>query len=175
MRWFWIDRFTEFVSGQRAVAIKNVTLSEPHLHGYFSGYPVMPNPLILEGLAQTGGTLLGEVSQFKSRLVLAKVSKVHYHFLVRPGDTLHYVANLESVGPEGARIQAHSRVNDRVQCEAEFYLAILPSQHDAEQLFDPSTFARLLRVLGLYDVGVDADGRPLQMPSDLLDAEATAS
>ena len=32
MRWIWIDRFAEFESGKRAVAIKNVTLAEEHLH-----------------------------------------------------------------------------------------------------------------------------------------------
>ena len=55
MRWFWIDRFTEFESGQRAVAIKNVALSEEQLDDHLPGFPVMPNSLIIEGMAQTGG------------------------------------------------------------------------------------------------------------------------
>ena len=55
MRWFWIDRFEEFVSGQSAVAIKNFSLGEETFHGYFPGHPVMPGSLILEGIAQTGG------------------------------------------------------------------------------------------------------------------------
>ena len=57
MRWIWIDRFVEFESGRRAVAIKNVSLAEEHLHDHFPGYPIMPNSLITEGLAQTGGLL----------------------------------------------------------------------------------------------------------------------
>ena len=28
MRWFWIDRYTEFVRGRRARAVKAVTLAE---------------------------------------------------------------------------------------------------------------------------------------------------
>ena len=32
MRWIWIDRFVDFEPGARAVAIKNVTLAEEHLH-----------------------------------------------------------------------------------------------------------------------------------------------
>src|SRR6478736_3791769 len=32
MRWFWIDRFTEFHSGRTATATKSVALSEDHLH-----------------------------------------------------------------------------------------------------------------------------------------------
>ncbi len=42
MRWFWIDRFVEFVPGSRAKAVKNVTLAEEHLHDHFPGFPVMP-------------------------------------------------------------------------------------------------------------------------------------
>ncbi|KPK39190.1 MAG: hydroxymyristoyl-ACP dehydratase, partial [Phycisphaerae bacterium SG8_4] len=32
MRWIWIDKFVEFHSGDSAVALKNVTLAEEHLH-----------------------------------------------------------------------------------------------------------------------------------------------
>ena len=46
MRWIWIDRFEEFESGKRAVAIKNVSLAEEHLHDHFPGRPVMPNSLL---------------------------------------------------------------------------------------------------------------------------------
>ena len=55
MRWFWIDRYTEFVSGERATAVKNVSLSEEHLHDHFPGHGVMPNSLVLEGMAGAGG------------------------------------------------------------------------------------------------------------------------
>ena len=59
MRWFWIDRFIEFEAA-RAKAIKNISLGEEHLHDHFPGYPVMPNTLIVEGMAQTGGLLVCE-------------------------------------------------------------------------------------------------------------------
>ena len=62
MRWIWIDRFVEFVDGSHAKAIKNVSLSEDHLHDHFPGFPVMPQSLMLEGMAQTGGILLGKVN-----------------------------------------------------------------------------------------------------------------
>jgi 3-hydroxyacyl-[acyl-carrier-protein] dehydratase len=57
MRWFWIDRFTEFVRHTRATAIKAVTLAEGHLHDHFPGAPIVPATLILEGMAQTAGAL----------------------------------------------------------------------------------------------------------------------
>ena len=52
MRWFWLDRFTEFVSGSHATAVKGVSLSEDHLHDHWPYYPVMPNSLVAEGMAQ---------------------------------------------------------------------------------------------------------------------------
>ena len=51
MRWIWIDKFIEFDSGHRAVAVKNVTLAEEHLHDHFPGFPVMPETLMIESMA----------------------------------------------------------------------------------------------------------------------------
>ena len=59
MRWTWIDRFAAFESGKSAIAVKNLSLAEDHFADHFPGFPVMPAPLILEGLAQTGGILVG--------------------------------------------------------------------------------------------------------------------
>ena len=73
MRWIWIDRFVEFQSGKSARAVKNLSLAEDHFADHFPGYPVMPAALILEGLAQTGGILVGEVNDFQEKVVLAKV------------------------------------------------------------------------------------------------------
>ena len=75
MRWYWIDRFTEFESGRRAKAVKNITLAEDHLHDHFPGYPIMPNSLVIEGMAQTGGLLVCESTGFREKVVLAKLSK----------------------------------------------------------------------------------------------------
>ena len=171
MRWFWIDRFEEFVGGDQAVAIKNVSLAEEHIHSYFVGHPVFPASLIIEGIAQTGGMLLGQMSNYESRLVLAKVSKSHFYFAPRPGDTLRYTAKIDNVGAEGALISGTSHVGDRLQGTVEFYLAILPERHEAEQLFDPAGFAKLLRVLQVYDVGRSDTGEPLEMPARFVEAE----
>src|SRR3954468_25013165 len=84
MRWIWIDKFIEFESGKQAKAIKNLTLAEEHLHDHFPGFPVMPNSLIVEGLAQTGGLLVGEYNQFKEKVILAKVPTAKFHFPAIP-------------------------------------------------------------------------------------------
>ena len=78
MRWIWIDKFLEFRSGQFARAIKNLTLAEEHLHDHFPGYPVMPASLIIEGLAQTGGILVGEAGGFAEKVILAKIPRAEF-------------------------------------------------------------------------------------------------
>ena len=60
MRWIWIDKFLEFKSGESAVALKNVSLAEEHLHDHFPGFPTMPECLMIEAMAQAAGLLRGE-------------------------------------------------------------------------------------------------------------------
>jgi 3-hydroxyacyl-[acyl-carrier-protein] dehydratase len=102
MRWIWIDKFVEFDSGVRAVAVKNVTLAEEHLHDHFPGFAVMPECLMIEGMAQTAGILVGEAKQFQEKVILAKVKKAVFFHYVRPGDTLKLEAHVESIADEAA-------------------------------------------------------------------------
>jgi len=102
VRWIWIDRFEEFESKQRAVAVKNVTLAEDHLHDHFPGFPVMPASLLIEGMAQTAGILVGEAREFAEKVILAKVKRAAFHRLVRPGDQVRHEATIEQLTESAA-------------------------------------------------------------------------
>ncbi|MFH1417383.1 MAG: 3-hydroxyacyl-ACP dehydratase FabZ family protein [Planctomycetota bacterium] len=102
MRWIWIDKFTEFESGVRASAIKNVSLAEEHLHDHFPGYPIMPASLIIEGMAQTAGILVGEARDFQEKVILAKVKRARFFGEVRPGQQIRHEAVIDQVTPEAA-------------------------------------------------------------------------
>jgi len=102
MRWIWIDKFLEFKSGERAVSLKNVTLAEEHLHDHFPGFPIMPECLMIEAMAQTAGILVGEARHFEEKVILAKIKKAVFYHYVRPGDTLTLHAQIESISPEAA-------------------------------------------------------------------------
>ncbi|MBK9119174.1 MAG: beta-hydroxyacyl-ACP dehydratase [Phycisphaerales bacterium] len=114
MRWVWLDRFEEFVPGVRAVGVKNVTLAEDHLHDHFPGFPVMPASLMIEGMAQTAGILVGHARGFREKVILAKLKEAVFHELVRPGDQLRYVAELEQVSETGAASRGEVWVGDRL-------------------------------------------------------------
>lgn len=110
MRWIWIDKFVAFESKTSATAIKNVSLAEEHLHDLYPAYPIMPHSLIVEGMAQTAGILVGEARNFSEKVILAKIGRATFHRLVRPGDTLAYNARIDQLSPDGASISGTVRL-----------------------------------------------------------------
>jgi 3-hydroxyacyl-[acyl-carrier-protein] dehydratase len=169
MRWYWIDRFLEFESGRYAKAIKNISLAEDHLHDHFPHYPLIPNSLVLEGLAQTGGLLVCEHNHFTEKVVLAKVPKAAFYCEARPGDTLTYTTTIEYVRQEGAMVTATSYKGDVLHAEAEIVFAHLNDSR-LGSLFDAETFLRMMSLLGAFEVGHAADGSRLVPPPRLLHA-----
>lgn len=171
MRWYWIDRFTEFESGRLARAVKNISLSEDHLHDHLPGYPVMPNALILEGFAQCGGILVGEHLKYQGNMILAKIPKALFHFPAVPGDTLTYTTLLEYINDDGAMVSATSHLGDRLQAEAEVVFANVAGGPKARRLFQPEDLVSMMQLLGAFDVGRSKDGGPLA-PLNAAAAEA---
>jgi 3-hydroxyacyl-[acyl-carrier-protein] dehydratase len=166
MRWFWLDRFTEFVAGTRATAVKAVTLSEDYLHDHWESYPLMPNTLIAEGMAQAGGMLVSEVYRFGELVVLAKFSRCVFEGEVRPGDTLTYRANIVQAKELGASVTVTADVGDRRHADAEIFFARLatdaPERPAGMKLFNPIDLLHWLRMVGVFTVGVRADGTRLR-------------
>ncbi|MEM8873308.1 MAG: beta-hydroxyacyl-ACP dehydratase [Planctomycetota bacterium] len=104
MRWLWIDKFTSLEPRTSAVAVKNVTAAEEHLHDLYPGFPVCPHSLIVEGMAQTAGILVGHANDFALKVILAKVGKAEFHRLTVPGDTLTFSAKIDTLNDTGAGI-----------------------------------------------------------------------
>ena len=104
MRWIWIDKFTEFTSRTSATAVKNVSLAEEHLHDLYPAFPIVPHSLIVEGMAQTAGILVGEARNFEEKVILAKIGRATFHRLVRPGDTIVFSATIDQLNEQGASI-----------------------------------------------------------------------
>ena len=107
MRWMWIDSITAFEAKRRLVAVKNISRAEDHLHDHFAAdeygpaAPVMPTSLIIEGMAQTAGILVGSVTGFREKVVLAKVVRAQLNADAVPGETLRYEATLEAIDERG--------------------------------------------------------------------------
>lgn len=108
MRWIWIDRIIELERDQRCVAIKNISLAEEVLHDHFPATdgrpatPVMPNTLIVEGMAQTAGILVGYTNDFTEKVILAKIAKAKFTAVATPGHTIRFTASIERIDATGA-------------------------------------------------------------------------
>jgi 3-hydroxyacyl-[acyl-carrier-protein] dehydratase len=139
MRWIWIDRFLDLQHGKSARAVKFLSLAEDHFADHFPGYPVMPAALILEGLAQTGGILVGEANDFKEKVVLAKVPHAKFHREMLAGEMLVYEAEILHLRPEGASVAARVLVDGQVTAEAEIFFAHL-DQNRSKQIFGEHNF-----------------------------------
>ena len=122
MRWTWIDRFTAFESRRSATAVKCLSLAEDHFADHFPGFPVMPAPLILEGLAQTGGILVGEANQYRENVVLAKMS-AEFHREAMAGEQLTYTARIVDIGATGARVSGTVHSGADLVAEADIMFA----------------------------------------------------
>ena len=108
MRWMWIDTIVAYEPDRRLVAIKNVSLAEDHLHQHFAegpdgpAQPVMPGSLMMEGMAQTAGILVGSVRRFAEKVILAKIQKAQIDADVTPGQCIRYDATIERIDGMGA-------------------------------------------------------------------------
>lgn len=121
-----IDRITELVPQKRAVGYKNVTLNEWFFAGHFPNNPVMPGVLIIEAMAQLGGTTVIEPSSASTSVpYLAGVDKVKFRRPVVPGDKLEMEVNVMWIRMNYGRLNAEARVDDQLVCTAELAFSIV--------------------------------------------------
>ena len=111
MRWIWIDRFVAFEPGRRAAAIKNVSLAEEHLHDHWEAFPIMTASLMIEGMAQTAGILVGQARDFKEKVILAKIARAQFDRDVVPGDQITYQADIANISESAAATTGTVLVN----------------------------------------------------------------
>lgn len=107
-----VDRVTECVPGESIVAIKNVSVNEPHFTGHFPQQAIMPGVLIIEALAQVTGLLgfrtMSEEPSDDVLYMLVGVDGVRFKRQVVPGDQLVLKA----------KIERRSKVIWKFSCEA---------------------------------------------------------
>ena len=116
-----VDRVIDYVAGESAVSLKNVTMNEPHFNGHFPGMPVMPGVLIVEAMAQTSALLvvqtLGEEAQGKI-VYFMSIDSAKFRRPVVPGDSLYiHVEKIQNRGKVW-KFQCTAKVGDKVCAEA---------------------------------------------------------
>ena len=96
-----VDEVLELLPGRRVVARKTVT--EDDCAGHFAGNPIMPGVKMVEALAQCGAVaVLAEPENSGKLALFAGIDGVRFKRLVRPGDVLDLLCEVEAVrGPVG--------------------------------------------------------------------------
>lgn len=123
-----VDRILEYVPGESAVGLKNVTMNEPHFQGHFPSFPVMPGVLIVEAMAQTSAIMvvqtLGEEAMNKL-VYFMSIDSAKFRKPVTPGDSLRIhiqkIQNRKSVW----KFRGEALVDGALCAEAEFSAMIV--------------------------------------------------
>ncbi len=119
-----VDKVIDFVSGESATGIKNVTMNEEFFQGHFPGDPVMPGVLQIEALAQTACVLviksLGEKAPKNAGILFTTINNVKFRKPVVPGDQLHLQVKIVKSKLSIYVIEAIGVVDGQKVIEAEF-------------------------------------------------------
>lgn len=123
-----IDRVIEMEPRQRIVAIKNVTINEPHFQGHFPDYPIMPGVLMVEAIAQTGGALLlTEIEDRDEKLmVFTGIEQARFRRPVTPGDQLRIEVTVINWRARAVKMAGVITVEGKVVCDATVTCQVVP-------------------------------------------------
>ena len=126
-----VDRILEYVPGESAVGLKNVTFNEPHFQGHFPSFPVMPGVLIVEAMAQTAAIMVVQTmgKEAEGKLVyFMGIDNCKFRKPVTPGDSLHI--HIKTVQNRKAVWKFHGEalVDGALCAEADFSAMIVDPQ-----------------------------------------------
>ncbi len=121
MRFFMLDKITEWEIGSKAKGIKNISLSEDFFDDHFPRHPIMPGVLIIEALAQLSGLLLEATMERdykkKVKALLTLLEKVKFRNISKPGDTLILNSEIISVHEDSGKVKTIAKVDGKVIAE----------------------------------------------------------
>jgi len=121
----FVDRVTELVPGEYAVAEKDILPTDDVFRGHFPGRPVFPGVLQLEALAQTGAIAALSSPEYAGKLVLfGRADQVRFRRTVVPGDTLRLEARLLQKRGMVGKGEGKAYVGNELACSALLTFAI---------------------------------------------------
>ena len=122
-----VDKVIEHIPGQKAVALKNVTINEPQFQGHFPDRPLMPGVLIVESMAQVGGIIVTQMPDLpKGLFVFAGINNVKFRRPVVPGDQLIITCELLSIKRKRfGKVKGEAHVEGKLVCSGELMFSLV--------------------------------------------------
>jgi 3-hydroxyacyl-[acyl-carrier-protein] dehydratase len=125
-----IDRVIDIERKVRIVAIKNVTVNEPHFIGHFPDYPIMPGVLTIEAMAQAGGALLltefSEEERAGKLMVFTGIEEARFRRPVLPGDQLRIEVTVVNWRSRAVKMKGECTVDGKIVCDAIITCQLVP-------------------------------------------------
>jgi 3-hydroxyacyl-[acyl-carrier-protein] dehydratase len=122
-----IDRVIACEPNKTIVALKNVSINEPHFTGHFPQSPVMPGVLMVEALAQAAGILIYKTIETlpgkDNWFYLAGVDNARFKRIVIPGDQLRLEVEIVKVRGNIWKFKGTATVDGELACSAEIMTA----------------------------------------------------
>lgn len=127
MRWDLIDQFETLKKGSYAKAFKNFSGEEDFFAEHYPGAPIVPEPLFIEMVAQTGGVLFGFGLDFKKEVILAKILEAEFFETVKPPCCLVTEAKIDEEREEGAWVSGIVKLGEKIVAKASILLVTVDS------------------------------------------------
>jgi 3-hydroxyacyl-[acyl-carrier-protein] dehydratase len=130
-----VDRVVDFVAGESAIGIKNVTFNEPFFQGHFPGNYVMPGVLIVEAMCQTAGVVvcetMGPEDGYGISVFFMSIENAKFRRPVVPGDQLRLHCIKERRRGNVWRFSSEGKVDGIKVAEATFTAMVIPKDKSA--------------------------------------------
>jgi 3-hydroxyacyl-[acyl-carrier-protein] dehydratase len=122
-----VDRIIDYIPGEKAVGLKNVTYNEPYFPGHIPGKPLMPGVLMVEAMAQVGGVLLTQLPGMRGKFfAFAGIDNLRFRRPVVPGDQLIMTVELLSLKRNRiAKMQGRAEVEGELAVKGEMIFSLL--------------------------------------------------
>jgi 3-hydroxyacyl-[acyl-carrier-protein] dehydratase len=131
-----IDRVIDMERKTRIVAIKNVTVNEPHFVGHFPDYPIMPGVLTIEAMAQAGGALLltefSEEERAGKLMVFTGIEEARFRRPVLPGDQLRIEVTVVNWRSRAVKMRGECTVDGKIVADATITCQLVPRVRKAK-------------------------------------------
>lgn len=118
----FLDRVLEAVPGERIVAQKLVSISDPILQGHFPGFPILPGVVQVEAMAQAAVVLAHLSGVFDPALhncLFLGIEQAKFRAPVVPGDVLTIEIQAQRLGRIG-KFSGETKVGDQVRSSGVF-------------------------------------------------------